>query len=357
MEQQQSCCERNKRKISEVLTTLGKKKNLKNLAFFLVLNLGFMFVEVIYGLISNSLGLLTDGAHMCLDCTGVLIGLISAYLSDFPSNSTYNFGYARSELIGTFVNSVFLFFMAIYIVFESVERFISPKEIEGDSLILVSFLGLLVNLVGIYFFHDINEDEDHHHHHHHDHHHEELETEHKDMSSVEIKNKEETHEHHDHHHEEEEEGPKNENLYAIYIHILADTLGSVAVLISSFLIRYFNFFIADPICSLSISFMILYTSTPVLKRATLALLHYQDEKIMKIKKKIETAIMNIKLEEGASLSIGHFDIWVLKKGYYIAEMKVNLNCKEVKRIKETKTEPSSELIEEENKKEEIKEEL
>ncbi len=73
--------------------------------------------------------------------------------------------------------------------------------------------------------------------------------------------------------------------------------------------------------------MILYSSIPVLKRATFALLHYQDSKIAKIKAKIESAIMNIKQGEGVTISIGHFDVWMLKKGYYVAEMKVTVNYK------------------------------
>ena len=88
-----------------------------------------MFVEVLYGILSNCLGLLTDGAHMLLDCTAVIIGLYSSYLSEKQQNDSYNFGYYRSEVLGTFINSVFLFFIAIYIVFESIERFIEPKKI------------------------------------------------------------------------------------------------------------------------------------------------------------------------------------------------------------------------------------
>jgi len=115
-----------------------------------------MFVEVIYGLISNSLGLLTDGAHMLLDCSAILIGLYSRYLTKKSKNDIYNFGYGRAEVLGTFINSIFLIFISIYIVFESIERSIQPRDIHGDNLILVSFLGLVVNLIGIYFFHGEN---------------------------------------------------------------------------------------------------------------------------------------------------------------------------------------------------------
>ena len=77
--------------LNEIYSALKKKKNLKNLTYYLILNVGFMFIEVIYGLISNSLGLLTDGAHMLLDSTAVLIGLYTSYLSGCKSDSNYNF--------------------------------------------------------------------------------------------------------------------------------------------------------------------------------------------------------------------------------------------------------------------------
>jgi len=112
-----------------------------------------MFVEVVYGLISNSLGLLTDGAHMLLDCSAIVIGLYCRYLTTKSKNNKYNFGYARSEVVGTFINSVFLIFISIYIVFEAISRSIHPKHIHGENLIFISFLGLIVNLIGIYFFH------------------------------------------------------------------------------------------------------------------------------------------------------------------------------------------------------------
>lgn len=90
---------------------------------------------------------------MLLDCSAILIGLYSAYLLEKQRTSNYEFGFLRSEVLGTFINSVFLVFIALYIVFESFERFVDPKEIRGNNLILISFLGLLVNLIGIFFLH------------------------------------------------------------------------------------------------------------------------------------------------------------------------------------------------------------
>ena len=307
----------------DIYSVLSKKKNLKLLTYFLIINLLFMFVEVIYGLLSNSLGLLTDGAHMLLDCTAVVIGLYSSYLSEFKSNNNYNYGYLRSEILGTFINSVFLFFIAVYIVFESIERFIEPKEIDSENLILVSFLGLVVNIIGLVFAHDHG---DHDHDHGHDHSHEEKEKlkeeKHEHEHSHEKANKE-THSHHHHEH-------KNENIYAIYIHILADTLGSVAVLISSFLVKYYKLYISDPICSLFISAMIIFSTIPVLKNASMSLLHIPNNKIIKKKKKIEQSIRNINCgSNNIKPTIGNFELWQTNSSHFVGEIKIEIVNKNI----------------------------
>ena len=321
----------------DIYSVLSKKKNLKLLTYFLIINLLFMFVEVIYGLLSNSLGLLTDGAHMLLDCTAVVIGLYSSYLSEFKSNNNYNYGYLRSEILGTFINSVFLFFIAVYIVFESIERFIEPKEIDSENLILVSFLGLVVNIIGLVFAHDHGDNDHDHghdqsHHHSHEHCHDEKHH-HNESSEENEKLKEEKHEHEhsqekenketqSHHHHEH----KNENIYAIYIHILADTLGSVAVLISSFLVKYYKLYISDPICSLFISAMIIFSTIPVLKNASMSLLHIPNEKIIKKKKKIEKSIKSINCgNDNIKPIIGNFELWQTNSSYFVGEIKIEID--------------------------------
>ena len=321
----------------DIYTVLSKKKNLKLLTYFLIINLLFMFVEVIYGLLSNSLGLLTDGAHMLLDCTAVVIGLYSSYLSEFKSNNNYNYGYLRSEILGTFINSVFLFFIAVYIVFESIERFIEPKEIDSENLILVSFLGLVVNIIGLVFAHDHgdhNHEHGHDHSHHHSHEHCHDEKHHHNESSEENEKLEEEKHEHEHSHEKankETQGSrrhehKNENIYAIYIHILADTLGSVAVLISSFLVKYYKLYISDPICSLFISAMIIFSTIPVLKNASMTLLHIPNDKIIKKKKKIEQSIKSINCgSDNIKPIIGNFELWQTNSSYFVGEIKIEID--------------------------------
>ena len=126
-----------------------------------------MFIEVLFGIYSKSLGLVTDGAHMLLDCTAIIIGVYCSYISHNGPNNKFNFGYVRSEVIGTFINSVFLIFIALYIVLESLERFIQPRHIHSDHLIHIAIFRLVINIIGVLFLrefygHHLKNDKSHH---------------------------------------------------------------------------------------------------------------------------------------------------------------------------------------------------
>jgi zinc transporter 5/7 len=116
---------------------------------------------------------------------------------------------------------------------------------------LVAVLGLLVNMVGLFFFHD--------HAHSHEHHEGEVGDGHDHHG----------HSHHDHDHDHDHE---NENLYGVFLHVLADALGSVGVIASSFMIKYYDIQIADPICSFIISLMILGSVIPLIQMTSSTLI-------------------------------------------------------------------------------------
>lgn len=130
----------------------------RKIAIFLLINTGFMVVEFFYGFLSNSLGLISDACHMLFDCAALAIGLYASYISRLPENSKFNYGYGRFEVVSGYANAVLLVLVASLIVLESLERILEPPEISTKSLLLVSVGGLLVNLVGLVFFH-----EEHHH--------------------------------------------------------------------------------------------------------------------------------------------------------------------------------------------------
>ncbi|KAI5065684.1 hypothetical protein GOP47_0020379 [Adiantum capillus-veneris] len=130
----------------------------RKIAIFLLINAGFMVVEFLYGFLRNSLGLISDACHMLFDCAALAIGLYASYISRLPENSKFNYGYGRFEVVSGYANAVLLVLVASLIVLESIERILEPPEISTESLLVVSVGGLLVNVVGLIFFH-----EEHHH--------------------------------------------------------------------------------------------------------------------------------------------------------------------------------------------------
>jgi len=207
-----------------------------------------MFVELVYGFWTNSLGLISDAFHMLFDSTALAIGLYASVISKWEPNRIFTYGYGRVEVLSGFINGIFLCFIAFSIFIKSIERLIQPQEVSTEKLLLVSVLGLCVNLVGIVAFHGAHS---HGGGHGHSHGAKKKEDDHADGHAHNDK-------HHGHHGHKEEEEEHSENLYAIFLHILADTLGSVGVIISSLLIDWYGWLIVDPICSLCISLAIFF---------------------------------------------------------------------------------------------------
>jgi zinc transporter 5/7 len=161
------------------------------------------------------------------------------------------------ETLSGLFNGIFLVFIAFNVFCESIERIFEPQMIETDGLLLVSFLGLGVNMIGLFFFHD-----------HHDH------------------GGQECAGGHDHGHD-------NENMYGVFLHILADCLGSVGVIISSMLVKYYGFYVADPICSFIISLMILASSVPFIQLTASTLILKNSKGLSRKSSKIKSTISKL----------------------------------------------------------------
>ncbi len=85
------------------------------------MNMMFMCVEVIYGYLTNSLGLISDAAHMAFDCIALLIGLIASYISKLNTYNDYGYGLGRIEVLSGFFNGIFLVFVSFKILCESID--------------------------------------------------------------------------------------------------------------------------------------------------------------------------------------------------------------------------------------------
>uniref|UniRef100_A0A8I3WI87 Zinc transporter n=3 Tax=Simiiformes TaxID=314293 RepID=A0A8I3WI87_CALJA len=302
--------------IKESLKQILEESDSRQIFYFLCLNLLFTFVELFYGVLTNSLGLISDGFHMLFDCSALVMGLFAALMSRWKATRIFSYGYGRIEILSGFINGLFLIVIAFFVFMESVARLIDPPELdthmlthshkyieEHDSgrmwwlipvipalweaktvglLEPVSVGGLIVNLIGICAFS-----------HAHSHAH--------GASQGSCHSSDHSHSHHMHGHSDHGHGHShgpvgggmNANMRGVFLHVLADTLGSIGVIVSTILIEQFGWFIADPLCSLFIAILISLSVVPLIKDACQVLLlrlppeyekelHIALEKIQKI---------------------------------------------------------------------------
>lgn len=234
---------------SSILTELTSHKDTRAIFHFLLLNTTFMFVQLLYSFRSKSLGLLSDSLHMALDCTSLALGLVAGILSKLPidSSSKFPFGLKHFEILAGFTNGTLLIGISGSIIIEAIGRLYHPVLLQKTTeLIVVSVLGLVVNLVGILAFNHGHEGHSHGHSH--------------------------SHGSHSHSHTSDCEEGMNDNMRGIFLHILADTLGSVGVVVSTLLIKFFNWEGFDPIASIIIAVLIFGSAVPLVQLTASTLL-------------------------------------------------------------------------------------
>lgn len=121
--------------------------NARALAWALGLTSVFLVVEVVGGILTQSLALISDAAHMFTDAAGLAIALTAVKLAQKPADARRTFGYARFEILAAAFNAVLLFFVAIYILVEAYQRFVEPAAVQSIPMLAVAFVGLVVNLI------------------------------------------------------------------------------------------------------------------------------------------------------------------------------------------------------------------
>jgi zinc transporter 5/7 len=308
-------------KIVSWMKNILADKTSRNIFCFLLLNLVFAFLELFYGMWTNSLGLISDSFHMFFDCTALLTGLIATVIARWGKNERYSYGYVRAEIMAGFMNALFLMFVAFFIFSEAVERAFHPPHVEHERLFVISILGFIVNLIGIFVFGHGHGDGEHGHSHaglSHGHSHGGGGHSHAQVQNLladefnnddfhnDFHNKKHGHSHgggdhgHSHSHGGGDHGHSHGGggdhghshggggggnhghshgihdsggniqvsnqkiMQGVFLHILADTLGSVGVIVSSVLIKYFGWMMADPLCSMMIAILISLSIWPLL---------------------------------------------------------------------------------------------
>ncbi|PPQ63373.1 hypothetical protein CVT24_005638 [Panaeolus cyanescens] len=132
------------------LKTILSNPESRKIFYFLMLNLCYMLVQMLYGVWTNSLGLISDAIHMAFDCMAIGVGLLASVMATWEPNERFTYGYGRIETLSGFANGIFLILISIFIIFEAIQRILEPPEMNTNQLLLVSSLGLAVNLFGMF---------------------------------------------------------------------------------------------------------------------------------------------------------------------------------------------------------------
>ena len=188
----------------------------KRLLLSFTLTLLILFAEVIGGIISKSLALLSDAGHMLTDVFALGLSMIAMRIGRRPSDRRATFGYQRIGLLAAVFNAVSLIVIALFIFYESYHRFLSPAQIHTTTMLIIAGVGLIGNiLIALILGHS-----------------------HKDL-----------------------------NIKSAWLHVLGDTLSSVGVIISGIIIYYTGWLYADPVASILIGIIILFGGIRVIREA------------------------------------------------------------------------------------------
>ena len=231
--------------------------------------LAFFAVELVGGILSNSLALLADAGHMFSDVVALGLSLLALAWTAKPPTARKTYGYHRLEILVALINGLALWAMAAYIFYEAVGRFFQPPPISGSPLIIIASLGLLVNLLGMYVLMPTRE--------------------------------------------------HNINLRSAFIHLLSDSFASFAAVVAGLAIWWQGWYWFDPLAGIIVGVMIVISSWQLVWEAAEILL--------------ESTPRHIALDEVEQSLKGHpqvkqvhdLHIWTIASGLYALSVHVSID--------------------------------
>ncbi len=228
----------------------------KNLLFSIILNIVITVAQLIGGVISGSLALISDAIHNFSDVVSLIISYGANLLTRRKKQTkAYTFGYKRAEMIAAFFNAATLIVIAVFLGIEAIKRFSEVHEIKSGLVIWLAILGIFAN----------------------------------GLSVLLLKN----------------DAKHNLNMKSAYLHLLSDMLTSVAVLIGGLLMKYYQIYWIDAILTLVISIYLIYMSWDILKDSLKILMLFSPSHI-----KIEELVEEVQKVSGVK-NIHHIHIWQL----------------------------------------------
>jgi cobalt-zinc-cadmium efflux system protein len=187
----------------------------RRLKFALLISLSYFFAEAIAGFLTNSLALISDAGHMISDIGAMTLSLLAFRMAQRPATVESTYGYHRVEILVALFNGLALWLIVGVIFTAAYNRLLNPPEVQSQAMIIVAVVGLLVNVAAGMILHGS-------------------------------------------HHE-------NLNLRGAYLHVVSDAIGSVGAIVAGFIMLATDWYLADPLISVFIGLLILYSSWSLIK--------------------------------------------------------------------------------------------
>lgn len=241
----------------------------KKLLWVTLLNFSISLVQVAGGIISNSLSLISDAIHNLGDTSAIFIAFLAGKHADKKPDARKTFGYKRTEILAALFNAVVLIAICIFLFVEAYERFRNPQAIKGGIMLSVAVFGLIANLI-----------------------------------SVLVLQKEKSH---------------NLNIRAAYLHLLGDTLSSVAVIAGGIAILVWQIYWLDPLVTVAVGVYIIYHTWDVVRQTVDILMQATPRHIdvQEIKQSVE-ALSQVE-------NIHHLHIWQMDDEHIHLEAHLNIS--------------------------------
>jgi len=229
----------------------------RNLLISIFLNILITAAQVVGGIVSGSLALLSDALHNFSDVISLVVSYVANKLSKKKASLQKTFGYKRAEILAAFINASTLIIVAVLLIIEAIKRFQNPQEIESNLVIWLSVIAILGNGFSVLLL--------------------------KKDSEV------------------------NMNMKSAYLHLLTDMMASVAVLVGGLLMKFYNAFWVDSVLTFLIAIYLIWMGYDLLKSSTKVLMLFTPEEIPI--SKIVKAINNL---EGIK-NTHHIHVWQLNE--------------------------------------------
>ena len=249
----------------------------RKLLITIVLNLIITAAQIIGGLISGSLALISDAIHNLSDSVSIGLAYVAQILSGKPVTKKSTFGYKRAETLAAFINSVALIGISVYLVIEAVKRILTPQQVNADWMFWLGLLGLFANGISVLIL--------------------------------------------------QKEKDNNINIKAAYLHLLGDALTSLAVIAGAVLIWLFEIYWIDPAVTILISIYLFIHSYDLLKESVTILMQMapSETDVSEIQKRLEL--------ETSLKNIHHIHLWRLTDK--VAHFECHIDLEEDLRVSET----------------------